>query len=150
MKDELAGDRFWRYQRQVSPGLQEYIEALSLAHYLEHGTLITLEQVQRSLSDDDGIPVRFVFFFAPVHVVVIHKRSPLISEVFPITRVGLPLGVIRPDWRIDENGDIRPRQERRPETRERCMRLCQGMQIRWVIFPLSHAQVLNTVQISNG
>ncbi|KXN83588.1 Translin-associated protein X [Leucoagaricus sp. SymC.cos] len=40
---ELVGDRFWRFQRQVSPGLQEYIEALSFAHYLQHGTLIPFE-----------------------------------------------------------------------------------------------------------
>ncbi|GLB36427.1 putative translin [Lyophyllum shimeji] len=56
MKPELAGDRFWRYQRQVSPGLQEYTEALSFAHYLEHGSLITFDQVQRTLCDADGVP----------------------------------------------------------------------------------------------
>ena len=55
---ELQGDKFWRYQRQVSPGLQEYIEALSFAYFLEHGSLITFDQVQATLSDPDGIPVR--------------------------------------------------------------------------------------------
>lgn len=81
MKDDLAGDRFWRYERQASPGLQEFIEALSFAHYLgtsciliflnvraavnidhflEHGTLITLSQIQQTLCDPDGIPVRNV------------------------------------------------------------------------------------------
>ncbi|KAF9014990.1 Translin [Cyathus striatus] len=55
LKDELFGDRFWRYHRQVSPGLQEYIEALSFAHYLDHGTLITFHDVQKSLSDLDGV-----------------------------------------------------------------------------------------------
>lgn len=58
LKDELQGDRFWRYERQVSPGLQEYIEALSFTHYLEHGTLIKFEQVQDTLRDPDGVPVR--------------------------------------------------------------------------------------------
>jgi predicted translin family RNA/ssDNA-binding protein len=57
-KLEFAGDRFWRYQRQVSPGLQEYIEALSFAHYLQSGTLITFDAVQRSLSSPEGVPVR--------------------------------------------------------------------------------------------
>ncbi|KAG6869172.1 hypothetical protein C0993_012271 [Termitomyces sp. T159_Od127] len=56
LRPELAGERFWRYQRQVSPGLQEYIEALSFAHYLEHGSLITFDQVQQSLADPDGAP----------------------------------------------------------------------------------------------
>ncbi|KAF7339958.1 Translin-associated protein X [Mycena venus] len=54
MRPELVGDRFWRYQRQVSPGLQEYIEALSFAHYVEHDTLISYQQVQDALSDSDG------------------------------------------------------------------------------------------------
>ncbi|KAL1707694.1 Translin [Schizophyllum commune] len=55
-KGELEGDRFWRYQHQVSPGLQEYIEALSYAHYLEHETLISFEEVQRTLCKEDGTP----------------------------------------------------------------------------------------------
>jgi len=58
LKHELEGDRFWRYERQVSPGLQEYIEALSFAHFLEHGSLVTFQQVQQTLCDVDGVPVR--------------------------------------------------------------------------------------------
>ncbi|KAJ7225853.1 Translin [Mycena pura] len=61
MRPELVGDRFWRHHRQVSPGLQEYIEALSFAHYLEQGTLISYAQVQAALSDADG-----PFFTLPV------------------------------------------------------------------------------------
>lgn len=56
LKPELVGDLFWRHERQVSPGLQEYIEALSFAYYLEHGTLIPFEEVQKSISDTDGKP----------------------------------------------------------------------------------------------
>lgn len=56
VRHELTGDRFWRYQRQVSPGLQEYIEALSFAHYLETGSLIGYKDVQKTLSDDEGVP----------------------------------------------------------------------------------------------
>ncbi|KAJ7169541.1 Translin [Mycena filopes] len=54
MRPELVGDRYWRYQRHVSPGLQEYIEALSFAHYIEHDALITYQQVQDALSDAEG------------------------------------------------------------------------------------------------
>lgn len=57
MREEFAGNRFWRYQRNVSPGLQEYIEALSFAHYLECQALISYAEVQRSLSDAGGVPV---------------------------------------------------------------------------------------------
>ncbi|KAG5648202.1 hypothetical protein DXG03_006157 [Asterophora parasitica] len=56
LKPDLAGDRFWRYHRQVSPGLQEYIEALSFAHYLEHRSLITFDRVQQTLCDAEGVP----------------------------------------------------------------------------------------------
>ncbi|TFK41337.1 Translin [Crucibulum laeve] len=54
LMEELEGDRFWRYQRQVSPGLQEYIEALSFAYYLEHGSLITFDGVQQTLLNPQG------------------------------------------------------------------------------------------------
>jgi len=56
MSSELADHRYWRYQRQVSPGLQEYIEALSFTHYLDHGSLITFEQAQKTLCGASGNP----------------------------------------------------------------------------------------------
>lgn len=41
-----------------TPGMEEYIEASSFLHYLDHGSLITLEEVQRNLSDKEtGEPV---------------------------------------------------------------------------------------------
>lgn len=61
LSTELQGDKFWRYHRQVSPGLQEYIEALSFACFLDHGSLITFDQVQATLSDPEGIPVRYTY-----------------------------------------------------------------------------------------
>lgn len=54
MRPELAGGVFWRYQSQVSPGLQEYIEALAFAHYLNTGALIGYEEVQARLRDEEG------------------------------------------------------------------------------------------------
>ncbi|KAF8845328.1 Translin [Paxillus ammoniavirescens] len=56
IKAEIQGDLFWHHHRSVSPGLQEYIEALSFAHYLGHGTLVTFTQVQSTLSDNNGVP----------------------------------------------------------------------------------------------
>ncbi|PPQ90409.1 hypothetical protein CVT25_014927 [Psilocybe cyanescens] len=55
LQPELESERFWRYQRQVSPGLQEYIEALSFAHYLDHGSLITFDEVQKTLMTPEGV-----------------------------------------------------------------------------------------------
>ena len=51
---ELVGPRFWRYAQNMSSGLQEYIEALSFVYYVEHGRLVSYEQVQAILCDDTG------------------------------------------------------------------------------------------------
>jgi len=51
---ELVGPNFWRYANNLSGGLQEYIEALSFAHYVECGGLISYERVQENLCDDTG------------------------------------------------------------------------------------------------
>ena len=51
---ELVGARFWRYVHNISGGLQEYIEALSFVYYIEHGGLVSYEQVQAILCDDTG------------------------------------------------------------------------------------------------
>lgn len=53
MRADLAGAQFARYQAAVSPGLQEYIEALAFAHYLESGRLLSLQGVQASLCCED-------------------------------------------------------------------------------------------------
>ncbi|KAF8321553.1 Translin [Clavulina sp. PMI_390] len=42
---ELEGQELERFDRAISPGLQEFLEALSFTHYLEHGILITYPQV---------------------------------------------------------------------------------------------------------
>ncbi|KAF8529430.1 Translin [Gautieria morchelliformis] len=57
MRTELDPDNFWRYQKTVSSAVQEYIEALSFAHYLKHNTLLTYEQVQRELVSPEGLPI---------------------------------------------------------------------------------------------
>jgi predicted translin family RNA/ssDNA-binding protein len=48
---DLAGINAWRYQRQISGGIQEFIEAISFEHYLRHQRLITLEEASKSLPD---------------------------------------------------------------------------------------------------
>lgn len=58
MRIELQDGRFWRHQKTISAAIQEYIEALSFAHYLEHDTLLTFEQVQKNFVSREGIPVR--------------------------------------------------------------------------------------------
>ncbi|KAG4419951.1 hypothetical protein IFR04_006891 [Cadophora malorum] len=48
---DLTGINAWRYQRQISGGIQEYMEAISFQHYLVNQTLITLEEAARSLPE---------------------------------------------------------------------------------------------------
>jgi predicted translin family RNA/ssDNA-binding protein len=52
---EIFGESdYWLNQRSISPGLQEYIEAVSYAQYLSTGRLITHKEMLKWLSDDDG------------------------------------------------------------------------------------------------
>jgi predicted translin family RNA/ssDNA-binding protein len=46
---DLTGINAWRYQRQISGGIQEYMEAVSFEHYLRHQTLITIEEAKKPL-----------------------------------------------------------------------------------------------------
>jgi predicted translin family RNA/ssDNA-binding protein len=46
---DLTGINAWRYQRQISGGIQEFMEAVSFEHYLRTQKLITLEEASKSL-----------------------------------------------------------------------------------------------------
>lgn len=46
----------WRYQRNITGGIQEYIEAISFQHYLETQTLITHAQAQSKLPAGVTLP----------------------------------------------------------------------------------------------
>ncbi|RKF62104.1 Translin-associated protein X [Erysiphe neolycopersici] len=41
---DVLGVNTWRYHPQISPGLQEFVEAVSLEHYLRNQSLISLEE----------------------------------------------------------------------------------------------------------
>ncbi|CEQ39204.1 SPOSA6832_00697 [Sporobolomyces salmonicolor] len=49
LRDEVQGENFWRYERSISPGIQEYLEGFTFYYYLEHRTLPTLAEAQASL-----------------------------------------------------------------------------------------------------
>ena len=53
LSQDLKGIDAWRYQRQISGGIQEYMEAVSFAHYLKNQTLIT--QSEASATIPEGI-----------------------------------------------------------------------------------------------
>ncbi|KAL8708584.1 MAG: hypothetical protein Q9220_006519 [cf. Caloplaca sp. 1 TL-2023] len=46
---DLQGLNAWRYQRQISGGCQEYVEAISFEHYLITQRLMTHEEAQQRL-----------------------------------------------------------------------------------------------------
>ncbi|GAA5979218.1 hypothetical protein JCM10908_002843 [Rhodotorula pacifica] len=49
LQGEVQGADFWRYERSVSPGIQEYIEGFTFYYYLQHHSLPSLEEAQASL-----------------------------------------------------------------------------------------------------
>ena len=48
---DLQGINAWRYQRQISGGVQEYMEAVSFQHYLESQRLVTLRDAQEKMPE---------------------------------------------------------------------------------------------------
>ncbi|KAI9773943.1 MAG: hypothetical protein M1840_006169 [Geoglossum simile] len=56
MFQSLSGDlcdmRSWRYRPQISPGIQEYVEAISFQYYLKSQVLISLEEASNLIVGD--------------------------------------------------------------------------------------------------
>jgi hypothetical protein len=50
ISSDLQGINAWRYQRQVSPGIQEFMEAISFRHYLQTQRLIKRDEASRAIS----------------------------------------------------------------------------------------------------
>lgn len=49
---DLTGINAWRYQRQISGGIQEYMEAISFEHYLRTQKIITREEAAATMPKD--------------------------------------------------------------------------------------------------
>jgi len=127
MKPDLEGDKFWRYQRAVSPGLQEYIEALSFAHYLTNASLVTWEQVQDRLSDKSGSPVRF-FLFLPLFIFPDKKSVFSLNSVFSSADRRISVRRVRSHGRTDALRHHRYSAQRRQSYRKRRLHLCTPVQ----------------------
>ncbi|KAK9367871.1 Translin [Lipomyces kononenkoae] len=52
VKDDLQGAGAWRYQRQISGAIQEYIEALLFRGYLIDGLILSHEEVQKLIGHE--------------------------------------------------------------------------------------------------
>ncbi|KAK9324635.1 Translin [Lipomyces orientalis] len=52
VKDDLQGAGAWRYQRQISGAMQEYIEALLFREYLMERRILSHEEVQTLIGDE--------------------------------------------------------------------------------------------------
>lgn len=50
---ELRGQSYYLYLRAFSPGLQEYVEAVTFFHYIKDGRLVTLEEINSALVFDE-------------------------------------------------------------------------------------------------
>ncbi|CAG8457777.1 24797_t:CDS:2 [Gigaspora rosea] len=49
---ELQGINYYRYHKNISPSIQEYIEAISFLEYLQNDRLITKEEVENKFKDE--------------------------------------------------------------------------------------------------
>ncbi|KAK7901946.1 hypothetical protein WMY93_018715 [Mugilogobius chulae] len=47
--DELRGEDIYQFHRAITPGIQEYVEAVSFQHFIRHRTLISLEEINARL-----------------------------------------------------------------------------------------------------
>ncbi|KAI9872674.1 MAG: hypothetical protein M1830_001312 [Pleopsidium flavum] len=55
ISSDLQAINAWRYQRQVSGGVQEFMEALSFQHYLETQTLVTYKDAKQKVPGGIGL-----------------------------------------------------------------------------------------------
>jgi predicted translin family RNA/ssDNA-binding protein len=53
LRKDLIGQGYWKYEWSFTPGLQEYIEAVTFYHYLLHGDIPTIEQLSSDLNSVD-------------------------------------------------------------------------------------------------
>ncbi|XP_034041233.1 translin-associated protein X isoform X2 [Thalassophryne amazonica] len=47
--NELRGEDLYQFHRAFTPGMQEYVEAVSFQHYIRHRSLISLEEINARL-----------------------------------------------------------------------------------------------------
>uniref|UniRef100_A0A4W5J9R4 Translin-associated factor X n=1 Tax=Hucho hucho TaxID=62062 RepID=A0A4W5J9R4_9TELE len=47
--EELRGEDLHQFHRAFTPGIQEYVEAVSFHHFIRHRTLISLEEINTKL-----------------------------------------------------------------------------------------------------
>lgn len=47
--EELRGEDLYQFHRAFTPGIQEYVEAVSFQHFIRHRTLISLEKINARL-----------------------------------------------------------------------------------------------------
>ncbi|XP_068183761.1 translin-associated protein X isoform X2 [Antennarius striatus] len=47
--EELRGEDIYQFHRAFTPGIQEYVEAVSFMHYISHRSLISLEEINSRL-----------------------------------------------------------------------------------------------------
>ncbi|TRY92568.1 hypothetical protein DNTS_029570 [Danionella cerebrum] len=47
--EELRGEDLYQFHRAITPGIQEYVEAVSFHHFIKHRSLISLEEINARL-----------------------------------------------------------------------------------------------------
>ncbi|KAJ5623817.1 hypothetical protein N7510_000126 [Penicillium lagena] len=88
---DLAGIKAWRYQRQISSGLQEFVEAIAFEHYLRTQTLLTHDEAAArvpagiALSEEDYLMGLFDMTGEVMRFAVLALSSGNASQVTEMT-----------------------------------------------------------------
>lgn len=63
---ELSHTNTWRYQRNISPAIQEYVEAVTFRHYIQYQSIASHAEIQAILHPIDLTPADFILGIADV------------------------------------------------------------------------------------
>ena len=82
-KTELQNSNTWRYQRNISPGVQEFVEALTFQYYIEHQRIPTYESTQELLGSVYLTPADYVLGVADLTGELARRAIAALSQSEP-------------------------------------------------------------------
>lgn len=87
--NELSQSNAWRYQRNISPGIQEFVESLTFKHYLQFQTIPTFLETQRLVTPVALTPADYVLGIADLTGELSRRAIAALahpaSEILPYT-----------------------------------------------------------------
>lgn len=123
LRRELYGQGYWRFEWSFTPGLQEYLEAVTFLYFLLHGTIPTIEYLTEQVNSVDPSPEE-ASKLPPAAKLVISLKDYLLG-IADMTGEAMRLAV-----NCATKGDL--------ETPKRVMLLLQRLHASFSCLPESH------------